>query len=279
MSKYRAMQCPLDEDLSALSRFLHEHGVVHRITEERGHQVVWTRSTEQADLVRELYARGIAQHSAPSARPVQQKVHWQQLLRRIPVTLLVLLVTAIAALFTGLGTNIGAVVWLTFNPVIVEGRALTLLPLDLQQWWRLLTPIFLHFGWLHLAFNALWFWELGRRIEMRSGGFWLLGLTLLFGLVSNLAQWWFGGAAIFGGLSGVLYGLLGYCWLYQLLAPNSYFDLPKGVVVMMFGWLVLCMSGVIELLGFGAIANAAHVGGLLMGCACGAMAGALQRGR
>ncbi len=48
---------------------------------------------------------------------------------------------------------------------------------------------------------------------------------------------------------------------------------------MMFGWLVLCMSGVIELLGFGAIANAAHVGGLLMGCACGAMAGALQRGR
>ncbi len=224
MSKYRAMQCPLDEDLSALSRFLHEHGVVHRITEERGHQVVWTRSTEQADLVRELYARGIAQHSAPSARPVQQKVHWQQLLRRIPVTLLVLLVTAIAALFTGLGTNIGAVVWLTFNPVIVEGRALTLLPLDLQQWWRLLTPIFLHFGWLHLAFNALWFWELGRRIEMRSGGFWLLGLTLLFGLVSNLAQWWFGGAAIFGGLSGVLYGLLGYsgcisCW--RLIAIST----------------------------------------------------------
>ena len=49
----------------------------------------------------------------------------------------------------------------------------------------------------------------------------LLGFTLLFALVSNLAQYVFGGAAIFGGLSGVLYGLLGHCWLYQQLAPNA----------------------------------------------------------
>lgn len=287
MSNYRAMQCPLDEDLSSLSRFLREHGVVHRITEERGQQVLWTRDAEQAALVRAVYAQGLAQqHKTPGQQTLdrepgraQRKAHWQQLLQRVPVTLLVLLITALVALLTGLGTNINTLKWLTFNPLVVEGRALSLLPVDLAQWWRLLTPMFLHFGWLHLAFNALWFWELGRRIEMRSGGIWLLGLTVLFALVSNLAQWLFGGAAIFGGLSGVLYGLLGYCWLYQLLAPNSYFALPKGVVVMMLGWLLLCMSGLVELLGFGAIANAAHVGGLLIGCACGAIAGALQRGR
>ena len=33
----------------------------------------------------------------------------------------------------------------------------------------------------------------------------------------------------------------------------------------MLGWLVICVLGVIEVLGFGAIANAAHVGGLLAG--------------
>src|SRR5690606_32653781 len=93
-------------------------------------------------------------------------------------------------------------------------------------------------------------------------------------------QWVFSGpTALFGGLSGVLYGLLGYCWLYQLLAPNMHFDLPRGVVVMMLAWLVFCLSGIISVLGFGAIANAAHVGGLVVGCICGVIAGGMQRMR
>jgi GlpG protein len=112
---------------------------------------------------------------------------------------------------------------------------------------------------------------------MRSGGLWLLGLTLLIGVVSNTAQWLWSGSSLFGGLSGVLYGLLGYCWVYQKLAPNVFFDLPRGVIIMMLAWLVLCMTGLITLLGFGAIANAAHVSGFVAGCAIGAVAGTLQR--
>jgi GlpG protein len=42
-------------------------------------------------------------------------------------------------------------------------------------------------------------------------------------------------------------------------------------MLFMVGWLVLCMVGVVEVLGFGAIANAAHLGGLL----CGALLGAI----
>ena len=278
MSKYRAMHCRLDEDLSQLTGFLRRQGVPHRITEERGQQVVWTRDEADAELVRVLYAEGVPQQEARplTARPVR-RLNWKQLLRHVPVTLTVLAMTAVVALLTGIGSNISAIVLFAFVPVTDTGYLAT--ELDLQQWWRLFTPIFLHFGWLHLAFNALWYWELGRRIELRSGSLWLLGLTLLFALVSNLAQWIFSGAVLFGGLSGVLYGLLGYCWLYQMLSPNVHFDLPKGVVVMMLAWLVLCLSGVVTMLGFGAIANAAHVGGLLIGCACGAIAGGLQRMR
>ncbi|PRB81338.1 rhomboid family intramembrane serine protease [Pseudomonas sp. MYb185] len=278
MSKYRAMHCRLDEDLSQLTGFLRRQGVPHRITEERGQQVVWTRDEADAELVRVLYAEGVPQQEARplTARPVR-RLNWKQLLRHVPVTLTVLAMTAVVALLTGIGSNISAIVLFSFVPVTDTGYLAT--ELDLQQWWRLFTPIFLHFGWLHLAFNALWYWELGRRIELRSGSLWLLGLTLLFALVSNLAQWIFSGAVLFGGLSGVLYGLLGYCWLYQMLSPNVHFDLPKGVVVMMLAWLVLCLSGVVTMLGFGAIANAAHVGGLLIGCACGAIAGGLQRMR
>src|SRR5690606_14010529 len=55
------------------------------------------------------------------------------------------------------------------------------------------------------------------------------------------------------------------------------FRYARGVVVMMLGWLVLCLSGLVTMLGFGAIANAAHVGGLVIGCLCGAIAGGVQR--
>jgi len=135
----------------------------------------------------------------------------------------------------------------------------------------------LHFGVLHLAMNGLWYWELGKRIELRQGPWVLLSLTLLFSLVSNLAQHYVGGPSLFGGLSGVLYGLLGYVWLYQWLAPNPHYSLPKGVLVMMLIWLVVCLSGVISQLGFGQIANAAHVGGLLIGCLAGLLGGGLAR--
>jgi GlpG protein len=53
--------------------------------------------------------------------------------------------------------------------------------------------------------------------------------------------------------------------------------LPPGVLVMMLVWLLLCLSGLITALGFGSIANAAHVGGLVMGCLAGLVAGALAR--
>jgi len=53
--------------------------------------------------------------------------------------------------------------------------------------------------------------------------------------------------------------------------------MPRGVLVMMLVWLVLCMSGLVSMLGFGAIANGAHVGGLIIGCITGLLGGLLAR--
>jgi len=165
----------------------------------------------------------------------------------------------------------------------VRGDYATFMPLSdtlaSGQWWRIVTPMLIHFGILHLAMNALWYWELGRRIEWRQDGLQLLGLTLLFSAVSNYIQYAFGGASLFGGLSGVLYGLLGHCWIFQMLAPNPIYRLPRGVLVMMLVWLALCLSGLVSMLGFGEIANGAHVGGLLIGCATGLIGGAIARVR
>ena len=40
-------------------------------------------------------------------------------------------------------------------------------------------------------------------------------------------------------------------------------------MAVMLGWLVLCMSGLVEAIGFGAIANAAHGAGLALGALLG----------
>ncbi len=285
MSAVVVLRMPLNTDLSGFVGLLRRLQVPHRVSEEGGDQVLWV-AENLAEDVRELYQRfpegnadfepPVGATLAPPARP-----GFAEQLRASKATAAVLLLCLIVAGLTGLGDNFATLSWLTFLDFRVQGEYLYFTPLAASladgQWWRLFTPMLVHFGILHLAMNALWYWELGRRIELRQGPWSLLSLTLLFSLVSNAAQYLFGGPSLFGGLSGVLYGLLGHVWLYQWLAPNPVYRMPRGVLVMMLAWLLLCLSGLVSLLGFGQIANAAHVGGLLVGCLSGLLGGALAR--
>ncbi len=285
MAVIEALRLPLSEDLSGFVALLRRLQVPCRVSEDSGEQVVRVPA-EIVEQVRELYQRyphgDGAAITAPARRPGGGFV---ASLRRSPLTAVVLLVALIGAAVTMLGDNFAAIRWLSFTDFRIDGDYAYFATLEQSlaagEWWRLVTPIFVHFGFLHLAMNAMWYWELGRRIEHRQGAWTLLGLTLLFAVVSNLAQYGFGGPGIFGGLSGVLYGLLGHCWLYQKLAPDEAYRLPPGVVVLMLVWLVVCLTGVIEVVSFGslAIANAAHVGGLVAGCVTGVAGGFIARRR
>lgn len=283
MTAVAVLRLPLEVDLSGFVALLQRLHVPHRVAEEGGEQVLWVPGEELAEQVRELYTRhplgDAADEPQSAAAPPRESFVAQ--LRRSPITALVLLSTFIVFAVTLAGENFSAIRWLSFVDFRIDGEHIYLTYLDATlasgQWWRLITPMLIHFGWLHLAMNSLWYWELGRRIEFRQGAIGLLGLTLLFGLASNFAQYWWAGPSLFGGLSGVLYGLLGHCWIYQRLAPNPVYRLPPGVLVMMLAWLAICMTGIFELLQFGAIANAAHVGGLLTGCLTGLLGGMLAR--
>ena len=55
----KALTCPLDEDLAPLAQFLRSRGVVHRIAEERGEQVIWVVDEASAQIVRSLYEQGV----------------------------------------------------------------------------------------------------------------------------------------------------------------------------------------------------------------------------
>lgn len=127
------------------------------------------------------------------------------------------------------------------------------------EWWRLVTPIFLHFNFFHIFFNGMWIKELGKLIENEKGPVTFLIFTVAIAIFSNTLQYLASGPQ-FGGLSGVVYGLLGYLWVYGSLRKGEGFRLPKRDVAMMVGWYFLCLTGLI-----GPIANIAHGAGLAMG--------------
>ena len=131
--------------------------------------------------------------------------------------------------------------------------------------WRWVTPIFVHYGIVHLAFNCAVVIELGRRIESGAGSRAFLLLVLALAMVSNLAQYAFFPNPNFGGLSGVAYGLLGYVLVRNRLAPDeTCWRLPAGLAGSLLFFLVLFTTGITESINI-YVAHGAHWGGLIAG--------------
>ena len=68
----------------------------------------------------------------------------------------------------------------------------------------------------------------------------------------------------FGGMSGVVYGLLGYIWMQGRFNPASGLSLQPQTVTMMILWFFLCLTGMV-----GHVANTVHAVGLAGGIAWG----------
>ncbi len=134
-------------------------------------------------------------------------------------------------------------------------------PWDGGQLWRLITPVFLHFSWLHLIFNLAWWWYLASRMEQRYGSTKLIILFFAAGIIPNILQAMFVGPA-FGGLSGITYSLLGYLWLKERSQESGTSkSVTDGLFIFVIGWLIFGFTGLFGL----HAANLAHLGGLMIG--------------
>ncbi|TFH89899.1 rhomboid family intramembrane serine protease GlpG [Vibrio ouci] len=166
-----------------------------------------------------------------------------------PMTLLVMLVCTVIFVLQQLGMG---------NAIF---QALHFPALAGQEWqlWRWFGHALLHFSVMHIAFNLLWWWQLGGDIEQRLGSTKLIQLFLVSAALSGAGQYWVEGAN-FGGLSGVVYALVGYLWMLGYKAPQVGLSMPKPIIGFMLVWLIL---GFMQ--PFMAIANTAHLVGLLSG--------------
>jgi GlpG protein len=139
--------------------------------------------------------------------------------------------------------------------------------------WRPFTPMLLHFSLLHIFFNLIWLQNLGRPIEYLRGTKRFLPLVLVLSGVSNTVQLYWSGP-LFGGMSGVVFGLIGYAWIRGRTQPHMGIGMSPNQVVYSILWMLLCIAGA-----FGGIANAAHVSGLLTGMVIGGRQALAQRVR
>ena len=183
---------------------------------------------------------------------------------------LILIAIAISIL-SNFGSLVAIIEPLTFTKISISNQGFISFMSAQQtffsenEWWRLITPMFLHFSFAHLAFNCLWIYVLGEKIERIDGKFIFLLLIIFSGIFSNLLQYTWTSSSLFGGLSGVIYGMLGYCLIMEMESNYDRYGLPPGLYLFMVVWLILGFLGILDLFGFGSVANFAHLGGMLSG--------------
>ncbi len=132
------------------------------------------------------------------------------------------------------------------------------------EYWRLWTPAIVHFSLPHALFNALGIWILGRPLEARAGTLAFALLVFFSAAIANLAQYYWSPQTVFGGMSGVVYALVGAVFVLQRWQPG-WRDVPPGLIPLALGWLLLCATGLVTYVIGTGIANAAHIGGFICG--------------
>jgi GlpG protein len=285
-----ALEIPSEIDLSEFARFLQARRVPHRITEEGLNQVIWVPDEQAAQYVQAAFVRfqagelDTAGAEVPATTGLAQR--FVNALWRFPVTLSLILVTI---LFFPVGMGVsdesldGLFAAMVFLDIEEVGGSLYFASFvdtySAGEWWRLFSPMFIHFSWLHIVFNLLWVWEIGRRIELVQSGWMLAGLVAFSSVASNMTQFLMAGPGLFGGMSGVVFGLLGHSLIWSRLVPNRSMGVPNGIYIFMLIYLAIGFTGAVDLLGLGKLANGAHLGGLMAGLATGGLAGLLHRRR
>jgi GlpG protein len=285
--------------------------------EENGAYSVWVRDENQMATARESLDhfrenpgdpryRGVetaaealrrkqeAERAARQKNVVEMRGRWKSgpgVTRKCPLTIGLIVVSVLVAIGTnfaqygprgpeGLLNALAMVESETLRASFDAGQPDYFASVRQGQIWRLVTPIFIHFGITHLVFNMWWMFVLGGQVEDRIGSRYYAILVVLLAVssaaASALVNQWQRELAIAGGMSGVGYGVFGYLWMKVKFGPSEGYQLDRVTVAIGMAWLVMCIlrdyAPFDQLLGGlipGRVDNTAHLVGLVVGMVAG----------
>jgi rhomboid protease GluP len=139
-----------------------------------------------------------------------------------------------------------------YNPLIDQGEI-----------WRLVTPIFLHIGPLHIFFNSYAIWIVGQQVEKLYGGARFTIIYILAGIGGVAGSYWYHPEVPSAGASGAIFGLFGALLVFgfkyrSTIPPMFQRAVGKGVLpVIVINLVIGRMIPQID--------NSAHVAGLISG--------------
>ncbi len=287
-------------EAKTLGDALYSDGVTTTVKETRdGSFAIWVHDEEQMEQAR-AFLNGFdpnARHFADMARKAQtqrrqeaktdeqlrartekirSRIEAKQNMRVGTVTAGLMVICVVVFFLTGMGDKMDVVRLFTFTPLMpVRGGFVfgDVRAIWQGQPWRLFTPMFLHFGFMHILFNLWWLKDLGTAIERVFSSRYLLVFVLVTAAFSHVLEYALSGPTTFGGMSGVVYSLFAFVWIRGRLDPSFPYRMPQQLVTFMLIWLGLGFTGWV-----GPIANWVHTGGLMVGAAWGVISsGYIQR--
>jgi membrane associated rhomboid family serine protease len=181
------------------------------------------------------------------------------------------------------GMSVSAFNFFPYEVLVAYGAKVNYLIREHHQWWRFITPMFIHVNLIHLLVNMYSLWVVGPYVEKLYGSAKFVVFWVVTGVAAVVASYLtvvspgtrLGPLAAFlfktadfpsAGASGALFGLVGVLFVFGIKFRH---ELPEGFK-RAFGTGLLPMimlNLVIGYLGRGLIDNAAHLGGLFAGAA------------
>lgn len=200
---------------------------------------------------------------------------------KFTIALLVANIFVFILMWQSSGMNLSVLNFFPYDVLVAYGAKVNYLVREQHQWWRFITPMFIHINLLHLMVNMYSLWVVGPYVEKLYGSAKFVVFWIVTGIASIVASYFTVlppgrqvgrlGSFLFktmdvpsAGASGALFGLVGVLFVFGIKYRR---ELPEGFK-RAFGTGLIPMIALNLFIGFvgrGLIDNAAHLGGLVAG--------------